>query len=234
MDLKTGYEEVIKKLKREIDALNNELDDLLEYKANFERMKTEYDKLSKNHEKILNEKLTLASPRKSSIAAANSLSPTPLKDDTSKSSHLELEWMKGENTKLTLELEKTEAKLKERLAQYNELKLQLAAKDEEMKSFIGRYEREQTTGDDLLNLQKKILELEDELGQERDERQKEADTNEKKHDEMLKRNDQLWSQKNTFQTKLDEALEVINEQGEQIRTLENKISDIEQVQFSLN
>ena len=124
-------------------------------------MKTEYDKLSKNHEKILNEKLTLASPRKSSIAAANSLSPTPLKDDTSKSSHLELE-----NTKLTLELEKTEAKLNERLAQYNELKLQLAAKDEEMKSFIGRYEREQTTGDDLLNLHKKILELEDELNQE--------------------------------------------------------------------
>lgn len=232
---------VVKKLKKEIDALNNELDDLIEYKANFERLKLEYDKLSKNHEKIVNEKLTQASPRKSSLIAAGSLptattaSSNSLASTTSnlkESSQLELEWIKGENTKLTLELEKTEAKLNERIAQCAELKQKIADKDEEMKAFISRQEQEKTPSsaeEDLLKLQRKLIELEEELSQERDEHQKELETNEKRYNELLKRNDQLWSQKSTFETKLDEALEVINEQSEHVHVLETKLGEIEQV-----
>lgn len=235
---------VVKKLKKEIDALNNELDDLIEYKANFERLKLEYDKLSKNHEKILNEKLTQASPRKSSIitaagslpAVATTASSNSLASTTSnlkESSQLELEWIKGENTKLTLELEKTEAKLNERIAQCAELKQKIADKDEEMKAFISRQEQKDKTPsseeEDLLKLQRKLIEIEEELSQERDEHQKELETNEKRYNELLKRNDQLWSQKSTFETKLDEALEVINEQSEHVHVLETKLGEIEQV-----
>jgi hypothetical protein len=67
--------------------------------------------------------------------------------------------MRGQNEKLLLDLEKTETKLNDKIAQYNELKQQLTSKDDEMKAFISKYEKAQTTGDDLLQLQKKVYNL---------------------------------------------------------------------------
>lgn len=72
------------------------------------------------------------------------------------SPNLELEWIRGQNEKLLLDLEKTENKLKAKIEQNNNLKAQLAAKDDEMKSFIEKYEKEHTTDNDLLKQQKKV------------------------------------------------------------------------------
>lgn len=167
LELKQAQEDVIKTLKKEIDTLNNELDDLVEYKANYDRLKNDYDKLSsslKQHEKILNEKLT--SPRKSASALSpggankDEAAETTTKTTASKSlgsPQLELDWIRGQNEKLLLDLEKTESKLNDKITQYNELKAQLEEKDEAMKTFISRMEKEQTTEDDLLKLQKKVI-----------------------------------------------------------------------------
>lgn len=167
LELKQAQEDVIKTLKKEIDTLNNELDDLVEYKANYDRLKNDYDKLSsslKQHEKILNEKLT--SPRKSVSALSpggankDEAAETTTTTTASKSlgsPQLELDWIRGQNEKLLLDLEKTESKLNDKITQYNELKAQLEEKDDAMKTFISRIEKEQTTEDDLLKLQKKVI-----------------------------------------------------------------------------
>jgi chromosome segregation ATPase len=218
-------------LKKEIEDLNNELDELLQFKANYDRLKKDYDKLSaslKLHDQLLNEKL--ASPRVGSQTPASLLSSSSSFLNSKKSeenkSHsnpqLELDWIRGENEKLLLDLEKAQNKFNDKIGQYARLKEQLEVKDEEMKSFIEKYEHKQTSQDDVLSLQKKILELEHELDSESEERQKELEQNQERHDDLLKRNDQLWLKLSNAEQSYAEVVKIVEQQGKANEALEMK------------
>ncbi len=147
------------------------------------------------------------SPRRSNLTPVNSFkakqqqqqveSPSAASPENSKA-RLELDWMRGENEKLLLELEKVQAKLDEKCAGYSSLRATLAEKDEQMNAFISKYEdsaaANQTPDGDLLAMQKKMLELEHLLSGEKEERLAEMETNEERQRDLLKRNDSLWSQ----------------------------------------
>jgi chromosome segregation ATPase len=247
----------IKKLKKEIDDLNNELDDLVQYKANYELAKKENEKLSsqiKELEVITSEKQEEKSSfLKSSISQPNiaalvaPLSPlaklknsgmsndklsSPNKQQSS--SQLELDWIRRENENLLIDLEKTQTKLNEKIAQYNELKNQMAVKDEQMKIFISKYEKQQTTKDDLLNLQMKILDLEEALNNEKEKHLKELDANETNKNDLLKRNDHLWSQLTNLEQSYNDALELIQIQTKENENILSKIKEYERQLSELN
>ncbi len=93
----------------------------------------------------------------------------------------------------------------------------MAIKDDQMKLFISKYEKHQTTQDDLLNLQMKILDLEEALNNEKEKHLKELDSNENRHNDLLKRNDHLWSQLTNLEQSYNDALQLI-----QIQTKENE------------
>ncbi len=177
----------------------------MQFKANYESLKLDYDKL--NAQMQLNTSQT-ESPRRSNLTPVNSFkakqqqqqveSPSAASPENSKA-RLELDWMRGENEKLLLELEKVQAKLDEKCAGYSSLRATLAEKDEQMNAFISKYEdsaaANQTPDDgDLLAMQKKMLELEHLLAGEKEERLAEMETNEERQRDLLKRNDSLWSQ----------------------------------------
>lgn len=210
----------IKKLKQEILDLNNELDDLVQYKDNYENLKLDYDKLNATIQ-LNSEKLQTAMINKQKPGTQPE--PEPVKNKA----QLELEWIKNENEKLLLELEKVQAKLDEKNQKFNELKQQIATKDEQMNEFIDKYEKRQTTDDDSLRLQKRILELEHELTKEKEDCVIEMESNEERQKDLLKRNDQLWSQSNKMENNYKEAMDIIRQQTERIRNLEIKINDLE-------
>jgi chromosome segregation ATPase len=247
----------VKKLKKEIEDLNNELDDLVQYKANYELIKKENEKLSskiKELEVITSEKQdNKPSSLKSSISQPNiaalvaPLSPlaklknsavsndkllSPNKQQSS--SQLEIDWIRRENENLLIDLEKTQTKLNEKISQFNELKNQLAIKDEQMKIFISKYEKQQTTKDDLLNLQMKILDLEEALNNEKEKHLKELDANELKHNDLLKRNDHLWSQLTNLEQSYNDALELIQIQTKENENIMSKIKEYEKQISELN
>ena len=228
-------------LKKEIEDLNNELDELLQFKANYDRLKKDYDKLSvslKLHDQLLNEKL--ASPRfASGNQTSMNLMPSSsfnLKqkpdlssaDKVNRSPQLELDWIRGENEKLLLDLEKAQNKLNDKINQYTRLKGLLEEKDEEMKVFIEKYEKKQTSDNDVLSMQKKILELERQLTGEREERQKEVDQAEEKLRDVLKRNDTLYSQMSSLEQNYQDVVTVVQEQAKMSEQLEVKVSDCEE------
>lgn len=210
----------IKKLKQEILDLNNELDDLVQYKDNYENLKLDYDKLNATIQ-LNSEKLQTAMINKQKPGTQPE--PEPVKNKA----QLELEWIKNENEKLLLELEKVQAKLDEKNQKFNELKQQIATKDEQMNEFIDKYEKRQTTDDDSLKLQKRILELEHELTKEKEDCVIEMESNEERQKDLLKRNDQLWSQSNKMENNYKEAMDIIRQQTERIRNLEIKINELE-------
>ena len=109
---------------------------------------------------------------------------SPRTEDKSK---LELDWIRGENEKLLLDLEKVQLKLNEKSLSLTSLKVLLAEKDEQMGVFISKYENQnQTNDDDLLSMQKKVLELEHMLSAERDEKLVELESNEERQKDLLK------------------------------------------------
>lgn len=250
----------INKLRKEIDDLNNELDELVQFKTNYDRLKQEHEKLSasiKLHDQLLNEKLT--SPRLNiSISSSNGSNLTPSSSFIKKSSpltggdeksvnpQLELDWIRGklimiicaftfqlspvlfilgENEKLLLDLEKAQNKLNDKINQYQHLKEQLEVKDEQMKEFIEKYEKQQTTSDDVLGLQRKILDLEHDLAKEKENNQLVIDKNEEQTRDLMKKNDQLWSQAMNLEQSNKEAMLIIQEQNKAIQTLERKIDE---------
>jgi len=135
----------IRTLKQEIDDLNEELDELVQFKADYESLKLDYDKL--NAQVQLNSS-QIESPRRSSNltpsnsfrskAQIESVAVSPVAENNK--TRLELDWIKGENEKLLLELEKVQMKLDEKCAGYNSLRETLAEKDEQMNVFIKKYE----------------------------------------------------------------------------------------------
>ncbi|CAF1045375.1 unnamed protein product, partial [Brachionus calyciflorus] len=221
-DLKQSKEQN-ENLHVEIEELNNELDELIQYKSNYDHLKKEYDKLStclKQHEKLLNDKLS--SPR-----IGQTTTHTIIEDKNLKTPKLELEWIRGENEKLLLDLEKTQTKLNDKINQYNEIKNQLSQKDEEMKEFIKKYEQNETTKDDILILQKKIITLENELGLEKDAHLKSIETGEERLKDLLSRNDNLWSQLSDLDSMYKDCLSIIQQQNENIENLKSKNDDLE-------
>ena len=247
----------IKKLKKEIEDLNNELDDLVQYKANYELAKKENEQLSskikelevatfeKHDDKSVSLKSSVSQPNIAALVAPLSpmakLKNTGLSTDKllspnkqQSSSQLEIDWIRRENENLLIDLEKTQTKLNEKIAQYNELKNQMAIKDEQMKVFISKYEKQQTTKDDLLNLQMKILDLEEALNNEKEKHLKELDANETKHNDLLKRNDHLWSQLTNLEQSYNDALELIQIQTKENENILLKIKEFEKQVSELN
>lgn len=215
----------------EIENLNNELDELIQYKLNYEHLKKEYDKLSsclKHHEKLLNEKLS--SPRLQSAAIPQAKN----EEKNLKTPKLELEWIRGENEKLLLDLEKTQTKLNDKISQYNELKSQIALKDDEMKEFIKKYEQNETTKDDILLLQKKIINLENDLDREKEDHQKSIELGEERLKELLQRNDNFWSQLNNLDIMYQDSLNLVKEQNERILELESEKKNLNEKTNELN
>ena len=103
--------------------------------------------------------MALKSPSKSNLTPSTSFRSKSQIDGSNieeAKSKLELEWIRGENEKLLLDLEKVQEKLDEKIHSYNILKEQLIEKDEKMNEFINKYEKNQTDNDDLLNLQKNV------------------------------------------------------------------------------
>lgn len=140
---------------------------------------------------------------------------------------LELEWIKGENEKILLDLEKTQSKLDDKISQCNELKQQLFEKDEEMKEFIKKYEKKETNNDDVLNLQSKILDLEHELNKEKEKFSLESEENDERHKDLLKRNDHLWSQMTKLEQNYKDATEIIKTLTQDVESLEEKLNSSE-------
>ncbi|RNA42192.1 hypothetical protein BpHYR1_008891 [Brachionus plicatilis] len=208
-----------KTFQAEIENLNNELDELVQYKLNYEHLKKEYDKLStclKQHEKLLNDKLS--SPR----VQTATIPQVKNEEKNLKTPKLELEWIRGENEKLLLDLEKTQTKLNDKISQYNELKSQIALKDDEMKEFIKKYEQNETTKDDILLLQKKIINLENDLDCEKEEHQKSIELGEERLKELLQRNDNLWSQLSNMDIAYKDSLNLVKQQNGSIMELETE------------
>ena len=141
---------------------------------------------------------------------------------------LELEWIRGENEKILLDLEKTQSKLDDKIFQCNELKQQLFEKDEQMKEFINKYEKKETNNDDLLNLQSKILDLEHELNQEKEKHAQENEENEERQKDLLKRNDHLWSQMTKLEQNYKDATQIIKNLNQDIELLEEKIRNLDE------
>ena len=141
---------------------------------------------------------------------------------------LELEWIRGENEKILLDLEKTQSKLNDKIAQCNDLKEQLFEKDEEMKEFINKYEKKETSNDDLLNLQSKILDLEHDLNKEREKHAVEIDESEERLKDLLKRNDHLWSQMTKLEQNYKDATEIIKNLNQDVELLEERLKSHEQ------
>jgi len=247
-ELSKEHLDEIKILKQEILDLNNELDDLIQYKDNYDSLKLEHDSLKLEHDSLRldydkltatnqlnNDKLlntTTISNRIIDKASAKPGSQVPdttvLADQTSQNnkSKMELEWIRGENEKLLLELERTQSKLEEKIEKCNEYKQQLSIKDDQMKEFISRYESKQTNENDLLQLQKKIIELENLLSKEKEEYTIEMESNEERQKDLLKRNDQLWAQSTKMEKNYKEAMDIIRQQTERIAALETKISQL--------
>jgi chromosome segregation ATPase len=233
-----------KNFKQEIETLNNELDELMQFKANYERLKIEYDKLHaslKHHDKLLNEKLT--SPRIQSPNSPTNLTPSCSFKSASKPENLsidsnnkttpqlELEWIRGENEKLLLDLEKVQSKLNSKIEQYSQLKEQLEDKNQEMKVFIEKCEKQQTVQEDFLSMQKRIIDLEHELSAEKEDRLKDLDQHEEKMRDLLKKNDQLWSQANNAEQNYKSTMHVIQEQ---VLMLENQDSKLREYLTSIS
>lgn len=214
-----------KSFQTEIESLNNELDELVQYKLNYEHLKKEYDKLStclKQHEKLLSDKLSSPRVQNTSIPQVKS------EEKNLKTPKLELDWIRGENEKLLLDLEKTQTKLNDKISQYNELKSQIALKDEEMKEFIKKYEQNETTKDDILLLQKKIINLENDLDREKEEHQKSIELGEERLKDLLHRNDNLWSQLSSLDVVYKDSLSLVKEQNESIMALESQKKDLKE------
>ena len=237
----------INKLKGEVEDLNNELDELMSFKINFEALKLKhnelldfqdkYDNLKLENDK-LNATLQLGNEKNSkSQATSSSSSLKGIKsgqNSESDKSNLELEWIRNENEKLLLEFEKLQGKLNEKSTQCSDLKEQLAEKDLQMEEFIGRYEKQQTSDNDLLKLQKKILDLEHLLDKEREEKMIDNETFEDRQKDLLKRNDQLWSQLSKMEQNYKDAMEIIRQQTERITQLEKIINEYEMNVNDLN
>ena len=188
----------VKKLKQEVEDLNEELDELIQYKANYESLKLDFDKLNATVQlnSSSQQELNLKSPSKTSLTSYSSFKTKAANQvqENQDNSKLELEWIRRENEKILLDLEKVQEKLNDKTQSYNELKSQLAVKDEQMNEFINKYEKHQTNKDDVLQLQKKVLDLEHLLTNEKEEKIVELEMNEERQKDLLKRNDSLWSQ----------------------------------------
>lgn len=241
----------IKKLKQEIEDLNNELDDLLQYKTSFERLKIDFEKTKTSLEEAQmelrieqQEQFIKNSPRKaSSLTPTGSFNRALNQDDKSEKGkvgqnpsnivekskiNLELEWIKGENEKILLDLEKTQSKLDDKNLLCNELKQQLFEKDEEMKEFIKKFEKKETNTDDLLNLHSKIIDLEHGLIKEKEKHALDTDESEERQKDLLKRNDHLWSQMTKIEQNYKDTTQIIITLNQDIEVLEEKIRKSEE------
>lgn len=102
-----------------------------------------------------------------------------------------------------------------------------------MKEFIQKYESKETTQDDVLELQKKILDLEQLINQEREDHSHEIESNEERQKDLLKRNDHLWSQLTKLEKNYKDAIDVIKQQTSNIETLEGKLKEVEKAMNDL-
>lgn len=232
--MQTSDNEEIKKLKQEILDLNNELDDLVQIKDTYDALKQDHESLKLDYDK-LNATIQLNSEKLQS-AFKQSKHETVLVDTTKANNNiqLELQWIKNENAKLVLELEKEQTKLKEKTEQYNVLKQELKEKDEQMNTFITKYESKETSQDDLLKLQKRIIDLEQKLAEEKETHLAEMESNEERQKDLLKRNDQMWSQSSKLEKNYKEAMEIMRQQTERIFVSDKKITELEKTQIELD
>jgi chromosome segregation ATPase len=129
------------KMKQEIDDLNNELDELIQVKENYAKLKVEYNELTLKLKE---------STQSSSTSSTSSPSQSP--------SLLELDWIRNENEKLLIDLEQTQIKLNNKLEENNQLNHKLSLKD-------GDILQKQN---DLKEAQNRINELESSLIKQRD------------------------------------------------------------------
>ena len=221
----------VKKLKQEVEDLNEELDELIQYKANYESLKLDFDKLNATVQlnSSSQQELNLKSPSKTSLTSSSSFKTKAANQvqENQDNSKLELEWIRRENEKILLDLEKVQEKLNDKTQSYNELKSQLAIKDEQMNEFINKYEKHQTNKDDVLQLQKKVLDLEHLLTNEKEEKIVELEMNEERQKDLLKRNDSLWSQLTNMEQKYKETMDIVRQQTERIHGLETQLSEYE-------
>ena len=133
---------------------------------------------------------------------------------------LELDWIRGENEKLLLEMERLQTKMADKTRQCVQMREQLASREAEWRSFVNKCDRNALSNADVVDSQRRVLALEEQVRACRDEHMQTIDANEERQNDLLKRNDQLWLQLTQLETSYNEALDVLRERTRSLEVAE--------------